>query len=140
MFWYKPDQIWHTQVSARHNLSTEGDLLHNGRINVTADVINFMQNNTELWKQWMELISVTIHKNSNNDCSNYHGILLRTTKILFSFLPEIDKKNNYLEALVLTPLNNILNSISLHVSNFMLYSTSSGVHVFSKDLQATSKF
>jgi len=46
----------------------------------------------------MELITVPIYKNSNNDCSNYQGIMLRTTKILSSFLPEIDKKNNYLEA------------------------------------------
>jgi len=44
----------------------------------------------------MELITVPIHKNSNNDCSYSQGILLRTTKILSSFLPEID--NNYLEA------------------------------------------
>jgi len=35
---------------------------------------------------------------------NYQGILLKTTKILFSFLPEIDKKNNYFEAPVLTPM------------------------------------
>jgi len=49
----------------------------------------------------MELITVPIYKNSNNDCSNYQGMLLRTTKNLFSFLPEIGK-NNYLEAPVST--------------------------------------
>ena len=50
----------------------------------------------------MELITLPIYKNSNNDYSNYQRILLRTTKILFSLLPEIDK-NNYLEASMSTP-------------------------------------
>jgi len=48
--------VTHTDISKTYNQSTEGDLLHEGRITVTANVINFMLNNTELQQQWTGLL------------------------------------------------------------------------------------